>query len=317
MWARLEEEMQHPDVALAIYQRLLRRDHASLPHAGPSVAEAARRAATLLEKQGKAEEAARVKRWSEAFSALEAAGGSEPAKALPQLRRAQALCPESPCIQVAICQGLPAVERGEARLKALLLMTAACNGVRDCPYCSSLLRHQEGSPPLPAAALLAATHDSGGARFLIALAETMADNGYDAAAQARQVAAWRKVVDRDPTLVPAWEALRDLANRSGSEMDLLTESSRKVAELRQDNAEDWMQLAQAYLRTNRRAEARAAMEKAHDLDPRFDPAEYGLVALQVPIWGGQVMDGVEGANDVSMLFQFTPYFSLVSGMEPW
>src|SRR5438045_1656197 len=80
--------------------------------------------------------------------------------------------------------------------------------------CPTLLRREDGAPPFPAAALLAATHEAGGAYYLITLADTLRENGYDPASQARRVAGWRKVVAHDPSLLPAWEALRDLGNQS-------------------------------------------------------------------------------------------------------
>jgi len=146
-------------------------------------------------------------------------------------------------------------------------MLPVCGGVRGCPHCWPLLARGAGPGVRdPFRKLLAAAGQAGGAYFLIATAKTARgdpnapENG----------ALWRQVVERDPKIIGAWEALRAIARRK-RDADRFIEAARQVAILRGDSASDWMQLARAYrsacLRPERFAEARAAVRKARELDP--------------------------------------------------
>lgn len=318
--AAVEEEMGDLAGAARQYRRILHPDAAVFPHYGPGVARAARQYADLLQRHPQpgvsADEPPRCRKWAEAYALLEKLSDDGAAADAPdRIRKAQALFPESPCIQVALVQQLKPEELkdGAAALEALRRMLPVCAHARQCPLCGQFLGRQAspGVPALPLDRLLSETHESGAALYLAAIAQTSQSDPFDPS----RAPLWRKVVDRDPSIIPAWEALRELSNRQ-NDMEHYVEAAEKVAAGREDNAQDWLQLAQAYMRTNRRADARKAIEKAHDLDARVDPAAYGLEPRGMQaLWMRGFFDS--GDNELMMLFNGSEYYGLMNGFEPW
>jgi hypothetical protein len=311
--AAVEEELGNVAAAADLYRRILHPDGAPYPHAGPGVVRAARGLAALLAKQDREAEAERCRKWAEAFSLLEDASVAQGVLSAPLYHRARALFPESPCIQAAICRQQPPAAAGDdAAGRALELMVPVCTGARACAWCQPVLARLAGPgnrEALLAERLIAASGRAGGAYFLIAAAKTAP--GRPLSPESR--ALWRQVVERDPEIIPAWEALRETA-RQQKDVDGMIEAAHKVANLRADSAYDWVQLANAYrratLRTDRHAGARAAIRRARELDPGEPSLRWELMReLDWP-------PPDEDLPPLGLLF-YRGYFGVDHSFSPW
>lgn len=310
--AGVEAELGHLDTAITLNRQVLHPDGAPFPHSSPGVASAAASLAGLLEKQGKTEESARYRKWSEAFSLLEKAGADsgDPKKILETLRRVQTLFPELPCIQADIARYEPTPKDSKddvVALRALELMLPVCGTAQACGHCGTLLsnRSAAGSAGLPWDRLMALSNQSGAALYLRATAEA----NWKPLSPPETLALWRKVVERDPKLLAAWEALRSAAEQQ-DDLKTTIDASEQVARLRGDSADDWVRYGSVLMRAGRRADARNAYARAAEIDPRTD--------VNLQSFENGYSDWEQSEPELAALFSSSSYYGgLFSGMEPW